>query len=354
MPVTIIAEVGINFNGDFDTCLSLIDVAAKAGCDAVKFQLFRADTLYPRSAGKLSWKNEKAAYTYDIFKAVRQSELPQDWVAPLMERCAGRGIDFMASVFSIDDAQVLMEAGAGALKLSSSSVTNLPLIEACAAFGAPLIVSTGGSRLGEIEDVVDTVLRHHDKLTLLQCSLQYPTPLKSSNLGVIQTLSACFPQATVGYSDHTAEATEAPIQAVALGAQVIEKHITLDRHMPGPDHFFALEPDDLAAMVEAVRATEKRLATGDVPAVDPVLYGTSAKQVGNHERYLHEFVANQIFARRDIGKGDSITAADLVVLRRGEKGAGLAPKYLGLFAEHAVRARRDIQKETPVDWGCIL
>lgn len=354
VPVTIIAEIGINFNGDFDTCLSLIDVAAKAGCDAVKFQLFRADTLYPKSAGKLSWKNEKGLYTYDIFNAVRQNELPQDWVVPLMQHCAGLGIEFLSSVFSINDAQVLMEASAGALKLSSSSVTNLPLIEACAAYSVPLIVSTGGSRLGEIEDAVDTVFRHHDKLTLLQCSLQYPTPLDSINLGAIQTLSAAFPQATIGYSDHTAEATQAPIQAVALGAQVIEKHITLDRHMPGPDHFFALEPDDLAAMVEAVRATEQRLAMGDIPAVDPVLYGTSAKRVGNHERYLRQFVANQIFARRDIGKGEIITATDLAVLRRGEKAAGLAPKYLGLFAEHPVRARRDIEKETPVDWGCIL
>ena len=354
MPVTIIAEIGINFNGDFDTCLALIDAAAKAGCDVAKFQVFRADTLYPKSAGKLSWKNEDESYTYGIFEAVRQNELPREWVAPLMKHCAGCGIDFLASVFSEDDAHVLMKAGAGALKISSSSVTNLPLIDACAAFGIPLIVSTGGSRLGEVEDVVDTVFRHHTKLTLLHCSLQYPTPLEEINLGAIQTLAKAFPQVTIGYSDHTAEVAAAPVQAVALGARVIEKHITLDRHMPGPDHFFALEPHDLAAMVGAVRATEERMEQGDIPAVDPLLYGKSAKRVADKERYLREFVSNQIFARRAIRRGEIINAGDLVILRRGEKEPGLAPRYLSLFTEHTVKASRDIQKEAPVDWGCIL
>ncbi|MBI9086961.1 MAG: N-acetylneuraminate synthase family protein [Desulfobacterales bacterium] len=353
-PVTIIAEIGINFNGDFDTCLALIDAAAAAGCDVAKFQVFSADTLYPRSAGVLAWKDENGAFTYDIFTAVKKNELPREWVAPLMAHCERRGIGFLASVFSADDARFLVKAGATALKISSSSVRNLPLVDACAAFGVPLIVSTGGSRLGEVEDVVDTVCRHHDRLTLLHCSLQYPTPPEDCHLGAIGTLAAAFPRVAVGYSDHTAHATAAPVQAVTLGARVIEKHITLDRRMPGPDHFFALEPDELAAMVAGVRSAEAGLAAGEVEAVDPVLFGSSAKRVEEGERYLRDFVANQIFVRRAIAKGDIITTEDLLVLRRGEKGAGLAPKYLSLFAGYTVRAARDIEAEAPMDWGCIL
>lgn len=352
--VYIIAEIGINFNGRLENALRLIDTAADAGCDAAKFQVFRAKTLYPQSAGELSWKDATGTYRYDIFTAVKRNELPREWVPELKAHCRRRGVDFLASVFSETDARFLMEAGVGALKISSSSVTHLPLIDACAAFGVPLIISTGGSRLGEVEDLVDTVIRHHDRLTLLHCSLAYPALPEHCHLGAIRTLASAFPQVSVGYSDHTADAVAAPVQAVALGANVLEKHITLDRRMPGPDHFFALEPGDLATMVAAVRSTETRIASGDTPTLDPVLYGSSAKGVGDHERYLRDFVANQLFARHAIPKGAVITADNLIVLRRGEKAAGLAPKYLSLFREHTVRAARDIEEEAPVDWGCIL
>ncbi|MFH1985874.1 MAG: N-acetylneuraminate synthase family protein [Pseudomonadota bacterium] len=352
--VTIIAEIGINFNGRIENCLRLIDTAADAGCNAAKFQVFTAAGLYPKSAGKLSWKDAGGAYQYDIFEAVQRNELPREWVPELKAYCRERRIDFLASAFSEDDAQFLVESGVGALKISSSSVTHLPLIDACAAFGVPLIVSTGGSRLGEVEDVVDTVFRHHDNLTLLHCSLEYPTRPENCHLGVIRTLAMAFPQVRIGYSDHTAEATAAPALAVALGACVIEKHITLDRRMPGPDHFFALDPDDLSAMVAAVRAAEVALAGGDPSQIDPILYGGTAKRVGGQEKYLRDFVSNQLFAKRAIAKGEIITADDLAVLRRGEKGAGLAPKYRSLFVEHPICAKRDIEKEAPLDWECIL
>lgn len=352
--VTLIAEIGINFNGDFDTGLALIDAAAEAGCDAAKFQVFAAAALYPRSAGELAWQDQSGAYAYDIFEAVRRNELPRAWVAPFMDHCERRGIEFLASAFSADDARFLVESGVRRLKISSSSVRNLPMIDACAALGVPLIVSTGGSRLGEIEDVVETVFRHHRRLTLLHCSLQYPTPPQDCHLAAIRTLASAFPETTVGYSDHTADPVAAPVQAVVLGARVIEKHVTLDRRMAGPDHFFALEPEALAAMVGAVRETEACLAAGGAPALDPVLLGSSAKTVTTGERYLRDFVANQLFARRPIARGEVIAAADLAVLRRGQKGDGLAPGYLALFDAHRVRAARDIAAEEPVDWGCIL
>jgi len=352
-PVYIIAEIGINFNGDFNTCCRLIDAAVAAGCNAVKFQLFKAQTLYPRSAGQLDWQDGTRTYRYDIFKAVGQNELPRDWVEPLMSYCHGRDIDFLASVFSPDDARFLLETGVGALKLSSSSVTNLPLVDVCAATGVPLIVSTGGSTLGEVEAVVETVRRHHQRLTLLHCSLQYPTAPHNCNLGVIETLARAFPDCAIGYSDHTTDPVAVPVQAVYLGATVIEKHITLDRGMPGPDHFFALEPKSLIQMVAAIREAERRRIAGP-PPIDPLIYGSSAKRVGDHEAYLRGFVENQLFARREIAKGQTIAPDDLIVLRRGKKPSGLPPVFLKLFTDHTVTASRPIAMEEPIIWEQLL
>jgi N-acetylneuraminate synthase len=351
--INIIAEIGINFNGSYENCLRLIDAAAEAGCDSAKFQVFSAKTLYPEKAGKLAWHNGKQHCSYDIFSSVRRNELPRQWIGPLMAHCARRNIAFLASVFSESDAHFLMKKGAKSLKISSSSVQNLPLIERCATYNVPLIVSTGGCRLGEIEDVVETVHRWHRQLTLLHCTLQYPTLPENCNLGVIETLTKAFPDVTVGYSDHTEHPLEVPVQAVYLGARVIEKHITLDRNMPGPDHFFAIEPDALRRMVVAIRSAEKKAQSGQI-TIDPRYYGTSRKSIFAHERYLRQFVENQLFARREIHKGEVITAEDLVVLRKGEKPTGLPPRYIQLFREHTVTASRDIFREDPIQWNMIL
>lgn len=351
--VYVIAEIGINFNGDFETCLRLIDAAAAAGCDAAKFQLFRAKTLYPRTAGSLDWRDDQGSYSYDIYDAVRSNELPLEWVEPLMDHCRGKRLDFLASVFAEEELAYLVGKGVPALKVSSSSVNNIPLLRSCASSGLPIILSTGGATLGEVEEAVETVTASHDRLTLLHCSLQYPTPPERCNLGVISTLRTAFPEIRTGYSDHTAEPCEAPRQAVYLGARVIEKHVTLDRTMAGPDHFFALEPAQLAEMVAAIRRAEKEVAAGTV-RIDPVYFGTSRKSPGDHERYLREFVRNQLFARRPIPAGQPITPRDIIILRRGKKGAGLEPRHLELFERYAPAARRPICAEEPITWEMIL
>ncbi|MEW5744458.1 MAG: N-acetylneuraminate synthase family protein [Nitrospirota bacterium] len=349
----VIAEIGINYNGLLENCYKMIDAAAEAGCNAVKFQFFRAKDLYPRSAGVLDWKDQEKEYSYDIYKAVESFELPEEWVATLITYCRVRTLDVLSSVFDAEGLDFLMQKGLKGIKLASYVVTNLPLIEHCARTGMPIIMSTGGATLAEISEAVDVVRKYHGNLSLLHCSIQYPTPLDCCNLGILKTLQCAFPGIPIGYSDHTAEVSRAPVQAVYLGAQIIEKHITMSKSMDGPDHFFALEPQELKRMVADIRQAEADYRRGNV-TIDETLYGSSARIVYPHERYLREFAFMRLFARRNIKKGEIIAANDIAILRPGKKRLGLEPKYFYLFEEHRVTAKKDISFEDPITWDAIL
>jgi len=351
--VYIIAEVGINHNGSIDNCYKLIDAAVGAGCDCVKFQFFKAESLYPRSAGKLDWKDAKKNYSYDIYKAVESFQLPRIWIKELMQYCRFKKIDFLSSIFDAQGANFLIQQGMKMLKLSSYSITNLPLIEHCAQFKLPIVMSTGGATLGEIEDAVNMVNKYHNRLSLLHCSINYPTKLKECNLGVIETLKYAFPNNKIGYSDHTAEISKASIQAVYLGAKIIEKHITLNKNMEGPDHFFALQPKELRIMVEAVRKAEENTARENC-RIDKSIYGSSRKVIFNHERHLRNFCYATIFASRNIKKGEVIEYKDLCLLRAGEKIRGLEPKYIYLFKKYKISAARHIAEEEAISWDKIF
>jgi len=200
---------------------------------------------------------------------------------------------------------------------------------------------------------VNTVLRFHQNLKLLHCSIRYPTALDECNLGVMETLRKAFPGIEVGYSDHTSEISEAPVQSVLLGGTVVEKHITLDRRMDGPDHFFALEPPELERMVKDIRAVEERHSRGDMD-IDPVVYGSSAKVCHEHEKYMRDFCYPTLFAGREISKGEPIKPRDISILRPGKKKRGLDPKYLALFERYEIAAKTDISPEDPILWETIL
>jgi N-acetylneuraminate synthase len=350
----VIAEIGINHNGSFANCLRMIDAASEAGCDAAKFQLFRASSLYPKSAGKLDWKNNKGGYSYDIYNAIKGFELPPEWLDPIIKYCRKKEIDFLASVFDVSGADLLVKKSVKKIKLSSSSATNLPLVEYCAKKRLPIILSTGGSLLGEVEDAVYAILKHHHHLSLLHCNLSYPTKPEDCNLGVIDTLKFTFPGINIGFSDHTAEVSDAAVQAVYLGARIIEKHITLDKKMAGPDHFFAIEPSELRQMVKDIRRASSAVAKNRGIRIDRVLYGNSAKVVTPNEKYLRDFVFTKLFAKRGIKKGARIRCSNISILRPGKKAHGLDPKYIKLFRDFAITARRDIGPEEPITWGSIL
>lgn len=352
--VYVIAEAGINHNNTLDNCYKLIDTAVASGCECVKFQFFTAEKLYPHSAGRLVWGSKGKRYSYDIFNAVKSFELPKAWIKNLIVYCRRKKINFLASVFDEGGVDYLLNCGVRMIKISSYSITNIVFIEHCARYKIPIIMSTGGASLGEIEEAVGTVNKYHNKLAILHCSIKYPTNICECNLGVIETLRYAFPHNIIGYSDHTKEISSAPVQAVYLGAKIIEKHITLDRNMSGPDHFFALEPQQLRKMVQNIHLAEKKIVSGVAIKINKKLYGSSQKVIFDHEEYLRDFCYSSIFAARFIKRGERILAQDLRILRNGKKLSGIAPKFMQLFKRYTVRASRDIDFEEVISWGKIF
>jgi N-acetylneuraminate synthase len=318
----VIAEAGSNHDGRLDQAFELIDVAAEAGADAVKFQVFRADRLYVREAGSSDYLGDPRS----IRDIIAPLELPPDWLPLLAGRAAERRIDFLASAF--DEASVdLVDPFVAAHKCASYEMTHQPLVAHMVRTGKPLIMSTGTANLAEVAEAVAVVRAGGDApLVLLQCTASYPTPLGDLNLRAMRTMADAF-GVPVGLSDHSRHPTIGPAAATALGACVIEKHFTLRNDLPGPDHRFALEPRELAEMVESIRGTEQALGTGE-------------KRTRAVEEELRTFARRAIFTVRPIARGEQITADDLAVLRRGKLGAGLPPSMFDALIGR--RAARDM------------
>ncbi len=352
-PCFIIAEIGINHNGSMEIAKKLIDSAVKAGCDAVKFQAFKAKTLYPKTAGKLDWQDGKKKYSYDIYSNVESFEMPYEWVPELQEYCTKKGIIFFSSVCDEKSADYFSKFNVPLFKTTSYAITHLPLLEHIAKKKIPIIISTGGATMEEIRLAYDTVKKYHDKIIILHCIIKYPAPLSTINMNVLDTLRKEFPRAVIGYSDHSAEPADAPVAAICKGAKVIEKHITLDKKMKGPDHFFALEPDELKEMVSAVRKAEKKLKDGLSLDVNKMVLGSSEKKVDDSEKYLRSFAYQCIFAKKDIKKGTILTREALSVLRPGKKERGLEPKELSRITDGNYAASKDISPEDPITWKSI-
>jgi sialic acid synthase SpsE len=348
-PCFIIAEIGINHNGKLELAKKLIDAAADAGCDAVKFQTFVADRMYPHAAGKVTWQDAANTYTYTIRDKVKTMEMPLEWIPELKQYAEQKGVIFFSSACDEDSADALEQRGIGLFKIPSPEITHLPLLEHVARKGKPVILSTGGATLEEIRDAYAAVRRHTDKVAILHCVIKYPVPLDIVNMNVLNTLRMEFPDTVIGYSDHTAEPSAAPVTAIVKGAKIIEKHITLGKKMEGPDHFFALEPQELKQMVADIRAAEKNIAAGRQVAVRDEILGSAQKTVSEHERYLRSFTQRRIFAVAPIRKGERLTPANLAVLRPGEVREGLEPKhYFALVSGYC--ACHDIKPEEPITW----
>lgn len=315
----VIAEAGVNHNGSAELAHQLIDIAADAGADAVKFQTFRADNLVSIGVAKAKYQRVQTGEG-DQLSMLKMLELPFKVYRQIVERCRIRGIEFMSTPFDFDAADYLISLGVRRLKVPSGEITNLPFIEYLAAFGLPLIMSTGMADLGEVAEAVETVDRIRrsrgfpgplsDALTLLHCTSNYPAELKDVNLRAMQTLAREF-GLPVGYSDHTLGTLVAPV-AVAMGATVIEKHFTLDRSLPGPDHKASLEPAELAQMIQDIRAIECALGNGD-------------KRPRPSELPVRDLVRRSIVVSRDLPAGAELSKEDLMLLRPG---TGIPPTHL--------------------------
>ncbi len=351
----VIAEAGVNHNGSLDRALQLVDAAAEAGADAVKFQTFKADKLVSRAAPKAGYQIANTGSDESQHEMIRKLELDEAAHLRLMQHCRGRGIEFLSTPFDLESLAMLASRfDLSRIKLGSGEITNAPLLLAAARTGKPVILSTGMSDLGEVEDALAVLAFGYacgdaapslaafeaaycseegrsalsDKVTLLHCTTEYPAPLAEVNLLAMETLRQAF-RLPVGYSDHTAGIVIA-IAAAALGATVIEKHFTLDRKLPGPDHLASLEPDELQQMVRSIRDVEAAL-------------GSPVKQPAPSELGNRAVARKSLVVSRPVGKGERFGADNLTVKRPG---GGISPmrywEWLGRPAE------RDYQTDDPV------
>lgn len=305
----IIAEAGSNHNGSLENAKELIDVAAEAGADAVKFQTFRAEDLYVEDTGDEEYFDNGQS----LYETMESMEMPYDWIPELRDYCEDAGVVFMSTPFDERSADEL-DSFVPAYKIASYTMSHHPFLRHVASKDKPIIMSTGAHKLDEVRESLE-VLRDAgaEEVVLLHCVASYPTPLESANVRAVETLHDEFGIPT-GLSDHTLDPVTAPSAAVALGSSVVEKHFTLDNSMEGPDHEFALEPDELDEMVSAIRKTQNVLGSGDVDVL-------------NAEEELHEIARRRIHAERDIEAGETISEDDIAVLRSGERNKGAEPKF---------------------------
>ncbi len=319
-PCFVIAEAGVNHNGDVAIAKRLVDVAVDAKADAVKFQSFRAELLASASAHKADYQVATTGQEGSQLDMLRKLELSTAAHHELHDYCGRRGIMFLSTPFDLESAQLLLSLGVKGLKLSSGEVTNMPFLTQVAAFGLPTILSTGMSYLSEVDEAVRCFYSAGNRqLGLLHCVSNYPTEPGAVNLRAMQTLAAAFGVPT-GFSDHT-RGLEVAFAAVALGAQIIEKHFTLDRQLPGPDHAASLEPLELAAMVSGIRAVEAALGS---PIKEP-----QACEFGNRVPGRRSLAA-----KRDLAASTVLAASDLIEMRPA---TGIAPGMQALVVGRSLR-----------------
>ena len=310
MKTLIIAEAGVNHNGDPGLARQLVDVAASAGADVVKFQTFRAERLATAAARKADYQAAATDAGESQQAMLRRLELTRGMHDELRAHCRTRAVEFCSTAFDDESLDLLADMGLERFKIPSGEITNLPFLRRIAGFGKPTLLSTGMATLAEVAAAL-LALEHaglpRSRVTVLQCTTEYPAPMSEVNLRAMLTLRDTLGVA-VGYSDHT-RGIEAAIAAVALGAVVIEKHFTLDRDLPGPDHRASLEPAELTAMVAAIRNVEQALGDG-------------IKRPGRGEEKNRLVVRKSIVALRAIRTGESFDATNVTVKRPG---GGLSP-----------------------------
>ena len=345
--VTVIAEAGVNHNGALETALGLVEAAAQAGADIVKFQTFKAEALAAARAPKAAYQARETGSEQTQLEMLRALELPQAHHHELARACESAGIEFLSTAFDGESLKFLVgEMGIKRIKIPSGELTNAPLVLEAARSGLPMILSTGMATLGDVETALGVVAfgmiggndapgrrafeaayasqqgrdALRDKVTVLHCTTDYPTPPDAVNMRAMATMGRAF-GVRMGYSDHTA-GLAVPVLAVGQGATLIEKHFTLDRSMPGPDHKASLEPDDLASMIAMIREAQAAL-------------GSEVKAPGEAERKNIVVARKSLVAARPIARGDIFSDDNLTVKRPG---GGRAPlDFWSLLGEAASR-----------------
>ncbi|MBZ0220860.1 MAG: N-acetylneuraminate synthase [Candidatus Methylomirabilis sp.] len=309
MSIFIIGEAGVNHNGSLETALEMVDAAFEAGADAVKFQTFCAERVVTRRAEKADYQ-VKTTDEGPQLDMLRRYELDKKMHIRLIERCRERGIRFLSTPFDLESIDLLSGLGLDILKVPSGEITNLPYLKKVGGLGKEVLVSTGMSEMDEVREAIEALAdagTPRERITALHCNSEYPTPMEDANLRAMAALREAL-KIKVGYSDHT-PGIEAALAAAALGAEVIEKHFTLDKGMEGPDHNASLEPGELKAMVSGIRKIEEALGDG-------------IKRPSRSEAANRAFLRKSIVAARAIRKGEMLSKDNLTVKRPG---SGISP-----------------------------
>jgi len=309
--VQIIAEAGVNHNGNLDLAKKLVDAAANAGVDYVKFQTFNAKSLVSKSAKRADYQvKNTGSKNGGQLDMLMKLELSKESHFILKDYCREKGVKFLSTGFDLESLQFLYDFGLDVFKVPSGEITNLPYLRKIGGFLKPTIVSTGMANMNEIAGALNVLMeagQSKESITVLHCNTEYPTPMKDVNLRAMQTINESF-GVPIGYSDHTL-GIEVPIAAVAMGAKIIEKHFTLNRQMKGPDHKASLEPDELKSMVQSIRNIEVALGNGE--------------KVPSQSELKNKIVARKsIVALKDIKEGEFLTEENLTVKRPGN---GISP-----------------------------
>lgn len=336
--VLIIAEAGVNHNGDLQKAIDLIDVASKAGVDIVKFQTFKADKIVSKTARKAKYQSENIADDDDSqYNMLKSLELSEEDHKILIKECDKRGIQFLSTAFDVDGINFLDNLGIPFFKSPSGEITNYPYLKRLAEIGKPVILSTGMADMEEVKSAVQVLTEYVlDKkdITVLHCNTEYPTPMEDVNLKAMNTIGDEL-GVQLGYSDHTL-GIEVPIAAVALGAKVIEKHFTLDRDLPGPDHRASLEPNELKEMVRAIRNIEQAIS------------GSGKKEPSLSELKNKLVVRKSLHTKRVLKKGHKISEDDLIPLRPAN---GISPMEIDDVIGHELKS--DFDEFELLNWDDI-
>ena len=337
--VIIIAEAGVNHNGDIERAKALIDAAFDAGVDYVKFQTFKADKIVSLNAKKAEYQIESLDCTDDFqYNMLKQLELSHENHLELIQYCRQKGIQFFSTAFDTEGVDYLDSLGFNMFKIPSGEITNYPYLKLISKKDKPVILSTGMASMKEIEIALNTLQDQglsKEDITVLHCNTEYPTPMRDVNLRAMLDIHNRF-GVKIGYSDHTL-GIEVPTAAVALGASVIEKHFTLDRNLPGPDHKASLEPDELKAMVNSIRNVEIAIS------------GSGKKEPSESEKKNIPIARKSIHVKKALQKNQVIKEEDIIPLRPGD---GISPFYWNeIIGKKTVR---NLERHHKLDWSDLL
>ncbi len=327
-PVFVVAEAGVNYNGRLDLTLKMVDAAKEAGADAIKFQTFRAEQIVVPQTKMAPYQKKNIGKTKSQLEMLKELELKEEFYKPIIKHCKKRNIIFLSTPHGgFESVDFLESLKVPAFKFGSGDLTNLPLLQYAAKFGKPMILGTGMATMEEVKEAIKTIKKTgNNKIVVLHCTTNYPCPPEEVNLRAMQTMMKEL-NVLVGYSDHTL-GIQVPIMAATLGACIIEKHFTLDKNMPGPDHKASVEPGELKEMVKAVRDAEKIL-------------GNDIKKPTSKELIMRKTARKSIVANEDIPKGVRITKRMLAIKRPG---TGLKPKYF--YKILGRKTKQDISKDS--------